>query len=284
MRISKKIFDPHLTCMDSAQAFNWNENDGNFAAIYSGREIFLENNEGSYDVRGDLRDDEIIRLLGLDNDYDGIFDKAADIPFALEAYKKLPGLRVMNQPVWDTLLTFICSANNNTKRIRSLVMTLCREFGTVRNICGMQAYGLPDTSALAGVGEKRLAELKFGYRAGYLDKTANMVNGGFDIESAAFLPYADAKKKLMCLAGVGPKVADCVLLFGCGHMEAFPVDVWVGRLLKVWYGIEASSPDKAAEAARAYFGPNAGIIQQYLFHCARCGLISLSDDTAGGKE
>jgi N-glycosylase/DNA lyase len=77
----------------------------------------------------------------------------------------------------------------------------------------------------------------------------------------------------MELPGVGPKVADCVLLFGCGHLSAYPVDVWVARLSRSWLGLTGASGQALAENARARFGPHAGILQQYLFHCARCGLI-----------
>ena len=90
----------------------------------------------------------------------------------------------------------------------------------------------------------------------------------------------DAREKLQELPGVGPKVADCVLLFGCGHLSAYPVDVWVARLSRAWLGLDGQTGTALAGNARARFGPHAGILQQYLFHCARRGLIDLKT----GKE
>ena len=97
---------------------------------------------------------------------------------------------------------------------------------------------------------------------------------GFPLEELADMRYEDAHEKLLELPGVGPKVADCVLLFGCGHLSAYPVDVWVARLSRAWLGIDGKTGPDLARNARARFGPHAGILQQYLFHCARCGLMT----------
>jgi N-glycosylase/DNA lyase len=105
------------------------------------------------------------------------------------------------------------------------------------------------------------------------------VAAGFPLEALAGMAYGDARERLLELPGVGPKVADCVLLFGCGHLSAYPVDVWVARLSREWLALEGKTGRALAETARARFGPHAGILQQYLFHCARCGLIRAPDTT-----
>ena len=273
MKIPKKELDARLTLLDSAQAFHWSETDGHFAALCAGNPIALIDAGDCWRAEGD--EALIRRYFDLDRCYSGICDDLDWLPQAGEAVRKLPGLRLLQQDTWETILAFICSANNNTARIRTLVLTLCRDYGEHFVRDGLEYYGFPSAQRLAQVPESELREKKFGYRAAYLIQTAQMVAQGHPIADAARVEYDAAKKLLTALPGVGPKVADCVLLFGCGHSEAFPVDVWVDRLLKSWCGIDEKNRDKAAALAREKFGPNAGVIQQYLFHCARCGLIEL---------
>lgn len=275
MLIPKQALNAQLTLLDSAQAFHWTQTQAGFAAVCAGRPISI------YDVgehwRIDAEEEYARNYLDLNRCYDGLCDGLEWLPQAVHAVRMLPGLRILHQNAWEALLAFICSANNNTVRIRTLVLILCREYGTHYWRDGLEFYGYPTPEQLARVSEEELRERKFGYRAAYLVKTARMVAEGYPIDRAAQLPYEEARRLLMELPGVGGKVADCVLLFGCGHMEAFPVDVWVERLLKSWCGIECKNRDRAAQLAREKFGPQAGLIQQYLFHCARCGLISLEN-------
>jgi len=271
--ILKKEFDAQLTLMDSAQAFHWTHCGGAFAAVCEGRPVAVRPDGDNWRIEGD--ESFVRRYFDLDRPYDRLCEGLDWLPQAQRAVELLPGLRLLGQTPWEAVIAFICSANNNTARIRTLVMMLCRDYGTHFERDGLEFCGFPAPERLAEVPEEELRQKKFGYRAKYLVKTAKMVAGDYPIESARDLPYDDARELLMRLPGVGGKVADCALLFGCGHMEAFPVDVWVDRLLKKWCGIDEKNRDRAARAAREKFGPNAGLIQQYLFHCARCGLISL---------
>lgn len=185
----------------------------------------------------------------------------------------LPGLRILRQPPWEALVAFLLSQNNNTVRIGKLVRAVCETFGARQAAFGRTLYAFPGPERLASAGAEALRALGTGYRAAYIEKTARMVADGFPLDALADMPYGDAHRRLMELPGVGPKVADCVLLFGCGHLSAYPVDVWVARLSRAWLGIDGKTGVALAEAARARFGENAGILQQYLFHCARLGLI-----------
>ena len=275
IRIAKKELDARLTLMDSAQAFHWSENDGRFGAVCEGKTIELLPEGDYWRVEGE--DAFISRYFDLDRCYDDLCTGLDWLPQAKEAVQRLPGLRVLGQDTWEALVAFICSANNNTARIRTLVLALCRDYGTHFERDGLEFYGYPAPERLARVPEEELRAKKFGYRAKYLVETAKMVAQGHPIANARQMHYDEARQMLMQLPGVGGKVADCVLLFGCGHTEAFPVDVWVDRLLKKWCGIDEKNREKAAALAREKFGPGAGLIQQYLFHCARCGLISLED-------
>lgn len=275
MLIPKQALNAQLTLLDSAQVFHWTQTRDGFAAVCAGRPISIC--DAGEHWRIDAEEEYARDYLDLNRCYDGLCDGVEWLPQAAHAVQMLPGLRILRQNTWEALLAFICSANNNTARIRTLVLILCREYGAHYWRDGLEFYGYPTPEQLARVSEEELRERKFGYRAAYLVKTARMVAEGYPIDRAAQLPYEEARRLLMELPGVGGKVADCVLLFGCGHMEAFPVDVWVERLLKSWCGIECKNRDRAAQLAREKFGPQAGLIQQYLFHCARCGLISLEN-------
>ena len=226
-----------------------------------------ENNQCNYTERSDY--------LDLDRDYSSIAAQYAHIPAARRAIELYPGLRVLNQPSWEALIAFILSANNNVGRIRSLVFAISRKLGPSFKWNGEVICGFPTPEVLAACPEEDLRKLGVGYRAPYLIKTAQMVLDGFPIAELCRMDYAEAHRILTELPGVGDKVADCVLLFGCRHTSAFPVDVWVERLLDSWFGIRGLSRKKQMLAARELLGENAGLLQQFLFHAARMGDIEL---------
>ena len=186
---------------------------------------------------------------------------------AYRAMKRLPGLHVLNQPAWEALIAFIISANNNVSRIRGIVLRRLETLG--------EDGAFPTPERLAAADEETLRGLGCGYRAPYLIDTAARVRDGFDLRSVSALPYEEAHKRLLTLSGVGDKVADCVQLFGMGQSMAFPVDVWVERLMKTWFVPETAGKADIRRAAHDMFGDDAGLIQQSLFHCARLGLLRL---------
>ena len=228
-------------------------------------------------VLGEFDPAALRRYLDLDRDYAAIAAEFDALPEARRAMACFPGLRVLNQPPWEALIGFILSANNNVARIRGLNAALCRRFGQPRETPFGTLYGFPAPEMLASADEAELRAMKVGYRAPFLVGTARRVCEGFPLEELRRMPYDEAHRALTTLPGVGDKVADCVLLFGCGHACAFPVDVWVARLARCWLGIACASRRETARAARERLGPNAGIVQQYLFHAARVGAISLED-------
>lgn len=255
--------DLRLSLIDAAQCFHWVETERGFAAVLEGNAVWLRPGDAFEDVR--LR-----RYLDLDRDYDAIAREYEEFPAAQKAFAACPGLRVLNQPPWETLFSFILSANNNVVRIRSLVYAISRAYGAEAD--GL--YGIPGPEAIAAASEDELRALGAGYRAPYLVETARAVCEGFALDALQDMPYEEAHARLTSLKGVGDKVADCVLLFGCGHAEAFPVDVWVARLLHNWFGVHGSRRH-LGQWARERFGAHAGILQQYLFHAARTGAVTL---------
>ncbi len=278
LSIAGAAFDPQLTLIDSAQSFLWREHEGRFYTALYGSGLCLEPMRDGFVLHpvNEVDQEAYLHYFDLARDYAGLHRRYALYPPVVEALSKLPGLRVLNQPVWEVLVTFILSANNNVERIRKLSWLLCEHYGVPVSVCGLQLRTLPSPVVLAEVPEAALRAMGMGYRAPFLIRTARMVRDGFNLDALAELPYAEAHERLVTLSGVGDKVADCVLLFGCGHASAFPVDVWVGRLMEAWFPeLRGLSKQKLLQASRVLLGDEAGIVQQFMFHCARCGLMAL---------
>jgi N-glycosylase/DNA lyase len=176
-------------------------------------------------------------------------------------------LRILRQPFGETLLGFLCSATKQIVQIKQMLALLAERHGAPG---GSQAapklHRLPTWTELAVVPETELRACLLGFRARYIAETARFLaaNPGW-LEATEQAPYPLAKERLCSLPGVGEKVADCVLLFGAGRLEAFPVDVWILKTLARRYGLDGWKPAQLAQFGRAHFGPLAGLAQQYLF-------------------
>lgn len=274
MLIGTEPLDLRLTLMESAQCFHWVEREGRFGAVVEGAPVWLWQDGTGIRAEGDCGAQVLRHYLDLNRDYTAVAAEYAHIPAACEAVGLFPGLRVLNQPPWEALVAFILSSNNNVARIRTLVQALCGHFGQ-RLDGGLYAFPTPER--LADCDEAELRALKVGYRAPFLIETARRVRDGFQLDALQAMPYDEAHRLLTTLPGVGDKVADCVLLFGCGHAEAFPVDVWVARLLRDWFGLTCNSRPALAREARARLGDHAGLMQQFLFHAARVGAMEVGE-------
>jgi len=176
------------------------------------------------------------------------------------------GMRILNQPAWECLVSFILSSNNNVSRISGIVERLCERYGAD---IGHDRRAFPDAARLAAEGPDCIKACGAGYRARFVAAAAEAVAGGFDLDALPRMGYEAAKKELMRLDGVGEKVADCVLLFSCGCREAFPVDVWVNRAVPSYYPEAGRNPRELRAFARRHFGELAGLAQQYIFHYER---------------
>lgn len=276
MFVGNENLDLPLALIDSAQCFHWTElADGSFIAAVSGVPVRLWREEDGIHAEGEADAASIRRYLDLDRDYAQIAGEYAHIPAARRAIELYPGMRVLNQPAWEALIAFILSTNNNVGRIRKLVTDISSAFGPRFDVNGQAIYGFPSPIMLAECDEDELRALGAGYRAPFLTGTALAVAEGFPLNDLRDMDYEEAHAMLTMLPGVGDKVADCVLLFGCGHASAFPVDVWVERLLKSWFGVECKDRTKMMREARERLGAHAGLLQQFLFHAARMGDIEL---------
>src|SRR5204863_2110295 len=168
--------------------------------------------------------------------------------------------------------TFICSSMKQVAHIHQISMALRKRFGEQRRIGSHLVYSFPSARRLAQVSEKGLRDCKLGYRAKNLRGTARLVSSG-QADLAAWSPLSDAelRKELCALPGVGPKIANCVMLFAYERLQAFPIDVWIERVLRQHYfsGRRKMSAQRLREFSETYFGEHGGYAQQYLFHHAR---------------
>lgn len=169
------------------------------------------------------------------------------------------GIRILKQDLWEMIITFIISQQNNIPRIRRCIRLLSEKYGAARQDAGGENYfAFPTARALAGARPEDLSACNLGYRGKYILKTAQMVaDGEFDLQALYRLPYEEAKKELMKLYGVGIKVAECVCLFALHHVEAFPVDTHITQMLKAHY-------PRGFPFSR--YPGIAGILQQYIFY------------------
>ena len=182
------------------------------------------------------------------------------------------GLRIIRQPKWECLATFICSSMKQVAHIRQISLALRRRFGERRQIGNRFVYTFPLAQRIARASENDLRECALGYRARNLLMTARIVSSGkADLGAWSVLPDADLREKLCALPGVGAKVANCVMLFAFERLRAFPIDVWIERALKQQYFPRKKKVTtlELCEFSQTYFGEYGGYAQQYLFHHAR---------------
>ena len=182
-----------------------------------------------------------------------------------EAMDAFGGLRILRQPVEETLFCFLCSSVKSIPQIQEMLESVCRDYGQALSH-GQHTF--PGWDALQTIGEAPLRALKLGYRAKYIAQTAQLVSEDFFTELKT-VDYPRAKQMLVSLPGVGEKIADCVCLFGLGHLEAFPVDTWIIQVMSELYGLEGWSPTQIAHFGRSHFGQYAGLAQQFLFSWVR---------------
>lgn len=178
------------------------------------------------------------------------------------------GISILAQDPWETLGTFLISQNNNIPKIRLSVERLCAALGEpMSDSC----FAFPSPARVADAPQPVLRDAALGYRAAYLQATARRVaDGELGLNDLGAVPFDRAREALLDLPGVGDKVADCVLLFGLGHREAFPVDVWVKRAMEsLYFGGRHRTPRDIRSFARERFGALAGLAQQHLFYFAR---------------
>lgn len=267
VRLSIPEFDCAQT-FDCGQCFRWDydEQEDAWHGIAMGRELFVRQQNDDFEFYPCTQqqfDDVWRHYFDLDRDYAAMKQELAFDEHVAKGMAYAGGIRILQQDKFETLISFIISANNNIKRIKGIINRICDKVGSPAG----SGYAFPTPGQLAQLTVDDLQELGAGYRARYIYDTTRMVLDGFDLEQLKDMPYEDARTRLCTLCGVGPKVADCIMLFSLGFTEAFPVDTWVRKILAELYSEYGSMSPK--EFANMRFGQNAGFAQQYLFHFKR---------------
>jgi N-glycosylase/DNA lyase len=213
-------------------------------------------------------------LFRLDDDLDAILDSTPDLPLLERAYDAYEGMRLTRDPVFPCLISFICSAQMRVARIHGMQRRLRETYGDVVELGGAAYHAFPTPEQLAARTESELRDLSLGYRAPYVQRTAEMVaSGEADPLDATDLPYEEARESLTRFVGVGDKVADCVLLFSLGFLEAVPLDTWIRTTIEDYYpDCERGNYAETSRAIRERFGGEfAGYAQTYVFYYLRAG-------------
>ncbi len=250
--------DPTLGC---GQAHRWKKEDGVWKGVIGNNVITLTQTENGFEFEGCDRDllldyfrhgDDLSSII---NEISGKDDFVADLAL------KCPGLRILKQDPWECTATYILATNANVKRIGKMVESVCSTFGTDLG----EAYSFPSPGQILDKSDC-IEDCRLGYRTERFLGFARMVDEGeFDLKELMKADYGGCVTELKKVPGVGPKVADCTALFAFGHLESFPVDVRISKIMKEVYGVEGNN-EKIAEAGRRMFGRYAGYAQELLYH------------------
>lgn len=276
-----KDFDPkHI--FECGQAFRWKlEDDNSYTAISRGKIINVKKEGKDVLFYGtNLQDFHNIwyNYFDLDRDYGEIKRELSKDPVLKEAIKFGEGIRILNQEPFETLISFIISANNQIPRIKKSIELISKNYGNkidtqnqIKDKVYEAQYSFPSPEELSKISPEELKEIcKVGFRAERIINTSKIIaSGDIDLSSIYSLTKDEGKELLMTLPGVGPKVSECILLFAFNKDDAFPVDVWIKRIMEYFYLKKDTNVKYIGEHGARIFGNLAGFAQQYLFYYAR---------------
>lgn len=241
--------------LDCGQAFRWKKiSDNTYCGAFLNKSLTISCENGSDLFRlHDTNEQDFLNVwkdyFDLETDYGEIKRRLCEDEMLSKACNYTGGIRILRQDSWEALSSFIISQNNNIPRIKGIIDRLCEHYG-----------GYPCALDMQHETVESLSYLRSGFRAKYLvDAVSKILSDQLDLLSVRTMPLEDARNALMTIKGVGPKVADCALLFGFYRLDAFPKDVWVKRVMAQWY------PNGLPECTKGI----QGVAQQYLFHYIR---------------
>jgi N-glycosylase/DNA lyase len=289
-------FDLAMT-LDSGQVFHWQKIGNGFVGAIADCAVYVEQDgvvlkakmEGEAPATPGSREKPeagsqelappvaklIKHYFALDHPLAAICASFPNDPAMSAARHFCHGLRIIRQPKWECLATFICSSMKQVAHIRQISKALRERFGIPHNIDRHVANTFPSARRISESSESELRKCALGYRAKNLLATARLVDSGdVDLEAWSALSDVDLRERLCALPGVGAKIANCVMLFAYERLRAFPIDVWIGRVLRERYFPRKGQAtlQRLREFSETYFGEHRGYAQQYLFHYARTAL------------
>lgn len=248
--------------LDCGQCFRWEEIEPDkYHGVAYGKLLTISQ-QGDTVILHDCNKSDFENIwfdyFDLGTDYDEIRKELSELhPVLKDAQQYAPGIRVLKQEPWEALCSFIISQNNNIPRIKGIINRLCKNFG---NKLSNGDYTFPSAEVISKYTVDDLAVLRSGFRAKYIiDASLKVANKEIDLEYVKTLPTEQARDEIIKIKGVGPKVADCTMLYGMGKTDCFPLDVWMKRAMQVLF------PELTPQS----FGKNAGVAQQYIFHYSR---------------
>lgn len=267
---------------ECGQCFRWNkQEDGSYTGIWKENVLNIRQEDNKIIFKGICQngdiEKEVKEYFDLDRNYEEIKDKLAKIDENMKlSIKYGEGIRILNQDLWETIISFIISANNNIPRIKGIIERLSKKYGKEIKWNNESYYTFPTAEELKNVTVEEYRNLGLGFRDIRLYETTKMINEKqIDLEKLKQNPNTqEVRDKLLTLSGVGPKVADCILLFSTlKRFEVFPIDVWVRRVMNELY-IKKEDETKVSKKeieklAQEKFGNLAGMAQQYLFYWRR---------------
>jgi N-glycosylase/DNA lyase len=300
MEIPASDFDLAMT-LNSGQVFHWEKAGNGFVGTIGDCAVYVEKvgsvltvRDGGTPARSPRRPllEIVARYFALDHPLAEICASFPDDPVMNAARQFCRGLRILRQPKWECLATFICSSMKQVAHIRQISFALRQRFGYKRKIGDDVVYTFPAAQRIARASEDDLRKCALGYRARNLLATARLVSSGkANLEAWSALSDADLREELCTLSGVGAKIANCVMLFAYERLRAFPIDVWIERTLKQQYFPQGKKITtlQLREFSETYFGEHGGYAQQYLFHNARMAsrrstMAKNSDDGGGAPS
>jgi N-glycosylase/DNA lyase len=254
--------------LESGQVFHWERQpDGSWAGLVDAMPACVREVDGHLAVEQGSPD-SIASFFSLDHDLGSIHKNFPDEPLSRAALEYCGNLRIIRQPLWECVATFITSSMKQVSHIRGMSLAIRHRFGWTPDGARVPAY--PSFGTLALAGEQDLRACGLGYRAANLLATARLLDSGaVNLEKISRLRTPALRKVLTTLPGVGVKVANCILLFAYGRLDSVPIDTWIHRLLLVMRAGRPGTAAQLARYARRRLGPSAGYVQQYLFHHAR---------------
>ncbi|AIC14432.1 DNA-3-methyladenine glycosylase family protein [Nitrososphaera viennensis] len=274
-------FDPE-TSVNSGQVFLWEKSGQAWYGIHADKVVKFSNQDGVLVFESFPEEKDVERsMFRLDDDTDAIFAEIARDPLVQKLVASYPGLRLMRQDPVQCIISFACASNTNIPMIRRMLGALSRKYGQKVVADGKEFHTFPSVQALHKTSESELRACGLGYRAKAIKAAAGaMADGSLDLDYLKKADYGEARAELLKVHGIGPKIADCILLFSLDKLDAFPIDVWIARALASHYGWLAGKKMsekkltgrqyiEVSEAARRYFGRYAGYAQQFLYYHMR---------------
>lgn len=272
--IQNKNFDIRRTFL-CGQCFRWSEDEnGAFSGIAGGRSLTVTQSGDEVTLHGVSEQDIPFweNYFDLGTDYEAVERSLRTDSIMERAVNAGHGMRILRQELWEVLISFIISQNNNISRIKKIIGNICRQWG--ESI--IDGYAFPTPQALAAADADAFVGCGAGYRADYILQCARSVaEGRLELEALKNMDYSDARELLLRQKGIGPKVADCILLFGLHHLQAFPVDTWIKKAMRSLYMTPEARSQEIIRYASERFGDYAGMAQQYMFYAAREGRLAI---------